>query len=270
VETTPISSLLWLIFKFLFFLLAFVLVKSPAFSADFNVQPSVVFLTGASPMTTLQLRNESSDPIRFQIKLYRWDENDQGGMILKASKDLIFFPQLLILDPRSSRILRIGLRIPPGDVEKSYRLEVQQIPSQEKRNDTGLSLLVHVSIPIFILPQNPYFHMELKLLPYQKGKFQFEILNEGSIHFIPQTIEVQGLDQQKQVVLDQRLNGWYLLPRNHQVFQINLPLEKACQVKYWRFRANVLHHEMKPNTVYPNIQESVFEKVFPWKSSCSQ
>jgi len=61
------------------------------------------------------------------------------------------------IDPNSQRAVRIGLKTPPGAREKTYRLFVQEIPTQKKTQDVdinekvkaGVTIAFRFSMPIF-------------------------------------------------------------------------------------------------------------------------
>src|SRR5579872_4601426 len=68
----------------------------------FTVTPVRVTFQGPSS-TLLTLKNESDQPLRFQITSFAWSQSPQGEMQLTPTDDIVYFPALLSLNPGEER-----------------------------------------------------------------------------------------------------------------------------------------------------------------------
>jgi fimbrial chaperone protein len=98
----------------------------------FVVTPARLVLSGKEPAAVLTLQNDSSQPARFELKMFAWDEGPHGEQNLTRTEDVLFFPTIFPLAAGEQRIVRLAYRGSIGPVEKTYRLIMSQIPSVEK------------------------------------------------------------------------------------------------------------------------------------------
>ena len=57
----------------------------------FTVTPVRVFLGRGANSALLNVKNDSTEPIRFQISLKAWNQAPEGDMQLSDTTDLVFF-----------------------------------------------------------------------------------------------------------------------------------------------------------------------------------
>ena len=73
---------------------------APAHAATFSVNPTQVYLSGRTTTSLLTLRNDSDEPLRFQLSVFAWDQRPDGEMLLAPTQDVVFFPAMLTLAPK--------------------------------------------------------------------------------------------------------------------------------------------------------------------------
>ena len=89
--------------------------------------PPTLELTARARIGTVSLTNRGTDPVRLEIKVLRWAQLLDGRMQLDPTDDAIVFPQLITIPANETRRLRVSLVVPPGELEKTYRIQVTEI-----------------------------------------------------------------------------------------------------------------------------------------------
>ncbi|PYR27049.1 MAG: hypothetical protein DMF98_07060 [Acidobacteria bacterium] len=122
---------------------------------------------------------------------------------------------------------RFALRAatPFGTTEKAYRVFVEELPPVVKPGEqpTGVRVLTKMGIPIFLSPPRPAAQAILEQVGLQDGKLSFRLRNSGTSHFVAEKIFVRGFGSGGDVVLDQQLNGWYVLAGRTHSYEIAVP-----------------------------------------------
>ena len=207
------------------------LVGAPhAEAASFTVSPTQVFLSAHATSALLTLRNDSDEPLRFQLTLFRWDQSPDGEMTLTPSEDIVYFPKLVALDKREERKVRIGLIGAFGDAERTYRIFVEELPPAVEPGapTAGVRMRTRMGIPIFLEPLKATEASDVTGLTVDNGQVVLRVQNRGTIHFITDTVRVSGTSAQGTLIFNKVVNGWYILAGRSQIYKI--PLSDAeCQ-----------------------------------------
>jgi fimbrial chaperone protein len=202
-------------------------------AATFTVDPTQLFLSAKATSALLSLRNESKEPLRFQLSLSAWDQRTNGEMALTPTRDIIFFPQLLTLAPGEERKVRVGLApsVTAGDAERTYRLFVEELPaSQAGPQPSGVKVLTRMGIPIFLQPPSAAAKPSIGDLAVKAGRFGFVVHNLGNAHFVPDSIRVEGLAADGGVIFAQLVSGWYVLAGGSRTFDVEVPKVDCARV----------------------------------------
>jgi fimbrial chaperone protein len=204
----------------------------PAGAATFTVDPTQIYLTAAAASRLVTLRNESHQPIRFQLSVFAWDQDARGEMGLEPTEDVIVFPSLLTLAPGEQRRVRVGVATSFAAMEKTYRLFVEELPPLARPGDTpgGITVLTKMGIPIFLRPGRADARAEIQDVGLRNGVFSFEVRNTGNVHFVPETIRVRGLDPDGRVAFTRQLNGWYILAGGVRRYDLPVPRPECAAV----------------------------------------
>jgi fimbrial chaperone protein len=208
-------------------------VASPVAAADFTVNPIQIFLSTQNPSAILTVQNTSTEPLRFQLNAFGWAQDDAGQMVLTPTTEVIFFPRLLSLVPGEQRIVRIGASVPPGPVERTYRIFVEELPPAFTQSAPAgqVRVLARMGIPIFIEPR--IGRAELRLAPptIATGRVVFELRNAGTRHAIPQEIRVRGLGPAGDALWAREPDSWYILAGDRRVYEVPLSREDCARTK---------------------------------------
>src|SRR5438128_8362434 len=180
----------------------------------FKVTPVRVTFSGPSS-TLLTLKNESDQPLRFQITSFSWSQDVKGAMQLAPTEEIVFFPALLSLNPGEERKVRVATTVAAKDVEKTYRIFFEELPPLETPKDRAgaqVRILTRMGIPIFVEPEKGTAEPRIDGGKVQNGKIVFDVKNTGNMHFGLQGVKVRGMGSTGDVLFERQLEGWYVLP----------------------------------------------------------
>ncbi len=224
-----------------------------ASAATFSVNPVQIFLSATTKSALLTLTNETDQPIRFQLSVNAWAQDPGGQMRLAPTTDIVFFPAMLTLQGREERKVRIGATVPPGSVEKTYRIFVEELPPLEKKDaPTGVTMLTKMGIPIFLQPAKPVGQAALRDLSVKGGRFGFLLQNSGTVHFMTQSVRVRGIDRAGAVILDVEVDAWYVLAGTARLFDVAVPAAQCSQIRSLVVEARVSGAALKETLQAPN------------------
>ena len=213
--------------------LGLVLQAGNASGSAFKVTPVRVTFSGPSS-TLLTLRNESDQPLRFQIASYTWSQDPRGAVQLGPTDDIVFFPALLSLKPGEERKVRVAATVAATDVEKTYRIFFEELPPLDTRNEKSgaqVRILTKMGIPIFVTPAKGYAEAAVQATHIDKGGLSFEVRNSGNVHFGLQGVKVRGIGSSGQTLFERELDGWYVLAGSPRTYAVEIPQGVCSQLK---------------------------------------
>jgi fimbrial chaperone protein len=125
---------------------------SPAAAGSFSISPLRVDLSARMKTAALKVRNEGEHTVVVQSQTMTWSQAG-GEETLEPTSDLLVSPPLFTLQPGAEQVLRVGLRRPADTSrELSYRLVLQEVPQKAAPDFTGLSMVLRVTLPVFVAP----------------------------------------------------------------------------------------------------------------------
>ena len=215
-----------------------------AAASTFNVSPTQVFLDGRTSSALLTLRNDSTEPLRFQLSVFAWDQSPSGEMTLTPTEDIVFFPALVTLAPKEERKIRVGRVVGAGDVERTYRIFVEELPPLEAitSGNAGVKVLTKMGIPIFVRPARETTTLGIKDVSGKAGTLTFTVANSGTVHVVPERVVVRGLAG-AEAVFEKPVSSWYLLAGGRRQFDV--PLAGADCARATAFQVEIAYGESK-------------------------
>lgn len=212
-------------------LFAFAALAAPsAHAANFDVHPIIVELSAKTGSGTIAITNRSDEALRLHVTAFSWAQSEDGEMILKPSKDIVFFPAMLSMKPKESRQIRIGSRLKPGAVERSYRLFVQELPPPQRNlqdGDNAVAVLTKMGLPVFLAALKPAVAPRLTPLSVKGKKLTFSLQNVGNTHMRVQKVTLTAKGA-KGKVHEESLRAWYVLAGGKHTYQVDLP-DEVCK-----------------------------------------
>ena len=197
-----------------------------ASAGNLGFGPPTLDLTNRARIGTVSLTNRAADPARFEIKVFRWAQLLDGRMQLDPTDDAIVFPQLITIPANETRRLRVSLLVPPGELEKTYRIQVTEIPgfSGTTRTPAGsIAMLSELKLPIFYAPLHAQIAGTIQGAGVHHGALAFSVANTGTVHFETKHVTVTAFGSNGRVVSARQLDGWYVLPGSRREYRLALP-----------------------------------------------
>jgi fimbrial chaperone protein len=200
-------------------------------AATFSVNPTQIFLTGKSGSALLTLRNDSTEPLRFQLTAFTWQQTPGGEIKLEPTKDVVFFPALLALKPGEERRVRIGSLTAAAAREQTYRIFVEELPPVDSTSTgAAVKVLTKMGIPIFVRPATERAAMTLDGLGLEGDRLKFTVGNEGSVHVVPGEIVARANDASGATVFERTVPGWYILAGGRRDFDLDMASPDCARV----------------------------------------
>lgn len=198
----------------------------PVEAANFTLNPMQVVFTPTRKSAVVTLRNVSKESLRFQIRVFTWEQSPRGEMQLGETTDVVFFPQLLELGPGQQRPIRLGIAGTFGDVEKAYRIFFEELPAADvpgAASASGVQMRVKIGLPVFVRPTDRGTALvATRGTRLAEGRVMTRVENSGNSHVIVNSIRVRGLDAAGRTQFIRSVNGWYLLAKHSNEYEIPL------------------------------------------------
>ena len=193
--------------------------------AGVSVSPVQMFIDNPNKQRSTTLTLESVDETEkrvFEVKVFKWTQNEQGENVLEPDNNIIINPKNFILQPNKHQAIRVGFTpavassINPAD-EQAWRMIIDEITPVG--NETMVKFLVNFNLPLFVGKQD-----ELKVsFNVQNDKL---ILNNLANSHV-QVTNLKILDEQKKVVFSNDAMA-YVLAKNKIFYDLkNINLTNA-------------------------------------------
>jgi len=218
-------------------------------AADFSVDPVNVFFEAGQRATILHVKNQSDEKLTLQLTAYAWAQDKEGKDVYTPSDDVIIFPKILSFERGEGRIVRMGIKAPPGRTEKTFRVYLEEIPGPRKSPDEGavLRTIMRVGVPVFVSPVNAALEGTIEALSFSRGNLSFAVRNTGNIHFIIKSIQINGFNKAGESEFRTELGGWYLLEDRSRSYTAAIPREICTKLDYITIDINTDRLTLKQN-----------------------
>ncbi len=191
--------------------------QNKGFAAEWRISPIRIEMAPQDKSTSITVYNEDKIPINFQVKAMLWTQDDKGKDLYEDTEDIIFFPKVFTLQPGKERLIRLGVKNSTPLREKSYRLYVEEIPSQPNKEGVAVQIALRFGIPIFVKPLKEETKWEITKKTVTNSTFILDIENKGNHHFQIHYIKVKGYSGEKEI-LSKDIKGWYILSGSKRTF----------------------------------------------------
>lgn len=205
-----------------------------AFASNFSINPTSQELSSSIKSGALTVINSENDKLNCQIDVKEWSQDKDGKDVYTDTKEIIFFPKIMVVEPNEQRAIRIGITVPAGVREKTYRLFVEEIPSQKreagsdesaKRINAGLTIAFRYAVPIFVVPAQPQQSVVIEKVDLSRGMATAIIKNEGNIHAKFLSVVFTGKSSGGKELFSKDLAGWYILQGVSCRYETTVPKE---------------------------------------------
>lgn len=130
-------------------------------AASLQITPISLEISAREQGQAIVLSNSGKTVLYAQVRVQQWVQAD-GQEQLLPTRDVVASPPAVEIAPGARQMVRIvRLQSAPLDVEKTYRLIVDELPAPEAASGTpaapgapagGLQFLLRYSVPVFVLP----------------------------------------------------------------------------------------------------------------------
>ena len=228
-----------------------------ACAANFGVGPMQITLGQDSKTGLIKVSNNDANSLQLQVRLFTWALNAAGESVYEESEDLVFFPQLLNIQPKDNHLIRVGIKTPPAEKEKSYILFIEEIPSSLKKSsqDTQpadkpsqgvrIAVAVRFAIPVFVKPQKVQTKAEISEVSLRQGVLSLTVKNTGNTHL---TIQQIKLSAQGKFAKD--IPGKTLLAETERSYQMTIPAEVCSSIDELSILVKTTTDKLEPASVF--------------------
>ena len=208
-------------------LLFALVVLPPAGAGQFGVSPIRIDLDRGARNGAITVTNdEQAEPLRVQLRLFEWTQGAGGKDEYRENEDLVYFPRLMALEKGEQKLVRVGLRTPALEREKTYRLFVEELPAPPTPGGARVAIAVRFGVPIFLKPAKEEVRGEIEKLDMEKGVLRVGVRNSGNVHFTIKSITAASGE-----AFSKEAPGWYLLAGAAREHTIELPAQACARLK---------------------------------------
>jgi fimbrial chaperone protein len=199
----------------------------------FQVTPVQVELTRRARAAVVTIHNVGSEPMRLQASAFEWRQDRRGEALLERTRDIVFFPSLLTIAPGTKRNIRVAAAegAPFGEVERTYRMFVEQLPAGAAASESTVRVLTRVGIPVYLEPPKRTPRPQLDELRLEGSRISFVLRNEGNVRIRPETVRIVGRDGGDAPVVEVPLAAWYVLAGGERAYEAEVPREACSRVR---------------------------------------
>lgn len=203
--------------------LLLLLVPQLVWAAGWQVIPIRLDLGVKAKSGVIRIVNNDDSSMPLQMSAVEWTQDENGKDIYTPTEDLLFFPRIMTVEAQSERVIRVGIRKPALDNEKTYRLFIEQIPVQSESTGAQVAVAIKFGVPIFVTPPKKIVSGELDSISLSNGDLVIPVNNSGNSYFRINTITARGLDRNEKEIFTESLTGWYLLHGVGRTHQLPVP-----------------------------------------------
>lgn len=235
---------------------------SRVFAADFQIQPTTLVLSGNDKSGAFSVINNGNEKVDFQISLMEWSQDAQGKDVYVDTKEIVFFPKIMTVDPNGQRAIRIGVKAPPSQKEKTFRLFVEEIPTVKKETElsntgkihAGLTIAFRFATPIFVMPIKPQEGAVIEKMEMSKGTVKAVVKNTGNVHIKLRNVTFLGKAADGKELFSKEVAGWYVLSGLALPYETAVPQEQCGELAKIEVKAQA---ENTSITGTMNVQKSM-------------
>ena len=200
---------------------------TPLMAGQFGVSPIRIDLGRNAKSGAITVTNdEQADTLRAQLRLFEWTQGAGGKDEYKEVEDLVYFPRLMALEKGEQKVVRVGLRTPAVEREKTYRLFIEELPPPPAPGGARVAISVRFGVPIFVKPAKEEASGEIDKIDMVKGVLRVGVRNIGNVHFT-----INSITAASGAAFSKEASGWYLLAGAEREHTIELPAAACTALK---------------------------------------
>jgi fimbrial chaperone protein len=155
---------------------------SIAYAGSLTVSPVRIDLNNKKSSSTVQVTNQGDAPVTVQARAVEW-RMDAGENKYEETNDFIVSPPVFTLQPQQRQMIRLGIRggVSPADIERTYRLILEEVPKAPQAG--AIAMVFNISVPVFLDPARPVMPLLIWDAAYtEDGALRLTVTNDGTAH----------------------------------------------------------------------------------------
>jgi fimbrial chaperone protein len=194
-------------------------VPATAHATTLKIYPVLIQLDGKTPVQTMTIENSSEALARMQVRVVAWRQ-ENGQDLFENTRDILANPPLFEVAAGAQQIARFGLRTTAAATEKSYRIFLEEIPTERPMAPGEVRTLLRVSIPIFVPAPGAQPLLDWQLSGTGDKQVAVTVRNTGGAHIHLNRIDIKRADGS---ALTARQESIYILPGATRSFLLDTP-----------------------------------------------
>ncbi len=213
-------------------------------AGSYTVAPVIINISSDNNPTSVDLTNNDNIETNIHLQIVQWKQENSID-IYQETEDLLVVPAVVTLSPKQTQTIRIAFKGQLQELDElSYRLLIKEIPNLSSKKKGGLSILMNMSLPIFILPKNETkVDFNWKIENTSNNQVKVLLINTGKNHILIKDIVLLKSDGKK--IEDKTHPFKYALPNSS--FYLDTSLKKSEQLKNLKIKANINNVEYIEN-----------------------
>jgi fimbrial chaperone protein len=122
-------------------------------AAYLEISPVVVLLTPGQTTATIEVQNRGDAPAAIQARAFRWSQVGDDDP-LTATDDIILSPPIFTVPQGASQTLRLLMRGPHIEGERTYRLLLDEVPPANA-GKKEIVIALRASLPVIVAAGPP-------------------------------------------------------------------------------------------------------------------
>jgi fimbrial chaperone protein len=198
---------------------------SLAAAAGFAVSPIRLEFERNVRTGSVTVTNDSTQPLDLQVRAFEWTQDAAGQDVYTESQDLIVFPGAVQMAGEARQLIRVGIRQPAVDRERTYRVFIEELPRPPPPGQPRAQVAIRVrfGLPVFVKPLEGKPAAEIASARVENGRLRVDVRNTGNVHAYAETVTVEAGGASYSAE-----RGWYVLAGATRGFPVALP-PTACK-----------------------------------------
>jgi fimbrial chaperone protein len=177
--------------------------SSSSMAASLQVTPLRLELTDGSPSGLMTVRNADKADVLLQMSVQNWSIQENQDK-LDPTRDVLLNPGIAVVKAGDQQIVRLALRVPQTQIERDYRVVIQEVPQQHA---VGVATVLRIVLPLFVPPTQSSPVLQWDIRPAHIG-WELAARNLGNVHYQIRSIKLMSAST---ALLDTK-SFFYVLP----------------------------------------------------------
>lgn len=229
-------------FNQLFKVLLLTFLPTVIYAGSVRISPVQVDFIDHEKSSSIMLSNESTESNNLQIRIFKWQQDENGTDQYLPTDDIAISPSILRLQPNGTNNIRF-VRF-NNDIlaqEQAYRIIIDELPKpvDTRKVSTGLEVLVRSSLPLFITNRNNITNIKAEIISIDHKRY-VQVENVGSRYILLQDMVItDSLNNKKYTPQISTTNGYILAgkTRKYELTEGQLSFQKPQQF-HIKFKVN--------------------------------